>query len=139
IGQVPRLATLIVPAALVCAAAGAVAAVAALRRRPDWLVGALAAGTLPMMLIVLRAEVLAEPLFSWRPVAGALAATVPRDTEIVFEAPQEYQLVGGLAYYVGRPITLLEADGFVPPAYLARVDGMFLPRDVFERRWRAGE
>src|SRR5437867_139473 len=94
----------------------------------------------PLVGNVLRAEVVAEPLFSWRPVARALVAAVPADTEIVFESPQEYQLVGGLAYYTERPITLLAPDGFVPPTYLApHIDGMFVPRDAFERRWRAGE
>jgi hypothetical protein len=78
-------------------------------------------------------------LFSWRPVARALAA-VPPDVEIVFEAPEEYQLVGGLAFYTGRPITLLAIPGFVPPTYLAAdVRHMFLPRDEFARRWRAGD
>src|SRR5262245_20403280 len=49
-------------------------------------------------------------------------------------------LVGGLAYYTGRRITLLEPPGFVPPTYLAgRSGGMFLSRAAFERRWRAGE
>jgi hypothetical protein len=60
--------------------------------------------------------------------------------EIVFEAPEEYQLVGGLAYYTRRRITLLEPPGFVPPTYLAgRTEEMFLPRPAFERRWAAGE
>jgi 4-amino-4-deoxy-L-arabinose transferase-like glycosyltransferase len=139
IEQVPGLVHLVVPAAIVCVTAGAIAALAALGRRPDWLVGALAAGMMPLVLVVLRAEVLAEPLFSWRPVARALTA-VPPDTEVVFEAPEQYQLVGGLAYYAEREITLLAVDGFVPPSYLAgRLEGMFLPRDAFERRWRAGE
>ena len=49
-------------------------------------------------------------------------------------------LVGGLAYYTGRRITLLEPPGFVSPTYLAgRSGGMFLSRAAFERRWRAGE
>ena len=69
-------------------------------------------------------------------MAGREAGEV---AEIVFEAPMEYQLVGGLAYYTGRRITLLEPPGFVPPTYLARQAGaMFLPRADLERRWRAG-
>lgn len=89
---------------------------------------------------MLRAEVRAEPLFSWRPLAHALTAAVPADTEIVFEAPQEYQLVGGLAYYTEHRITLLAPAGFVAPTYLAgQTEQMFLARETFVRRWRAGE
>ena len=114
--------------------------IVAARRRPDGLVAVLALATVPLAVIVLRAEVEAEPIFSWRPLAHALAATVPPDTEIVFEAPHEYQLVGGLAYYTERRITLLLPPGFVPPRYLVgRTEEMFLPRETFARRWRAGE
>jgi hypothetical protein len=87
--------------------------------------------------IVLTAEGMVEPLFSWRPVARAILESVPPDTEIVFESPSEYQLVGGLAYYTGRRITLLEPPGFVPPTYLRdHVASMFLSRADLERRWR---
>src|SRR6185503_15589377 len=89
---------------------------------------------------VLRAEVEAEPLFSWRPVARALARAVPPDVPIVFEAPEEYQLVGGLVFYTRRRIELLAPPGFVPPTYLnGAVRDMFVARPVFEARWRAGE
>src|SRR5262249_59095048 len=45
--------------------------------------------------------------------------------------------VGGLAYYTGRRITLLEPPGFVPPTYLAgRSGGGFLSRAALQRRWR---
>src|SRR5438067_2351338 len=138
--QVPGLLALVAPAAAVVAGAGVLAALAALGRRPDWLVAALAASMVPLAAVVLRAEVLAEPLFSWRPAARALVAAVPREVEVVFEAPEEYQQVGGLAYYSERRITLLEPPGFVPPTYLAgHTREMFLARAAFERRWRAGE
>src|SRR5436190_7387702 len=94
----------------------------------------------PLAAIVLRAEGVAEPLFSWRPVARALVAAVPPEVAVVFESPEEYQQVGGLAYYTERRITLLEPPGFVPPTYLAgHAREMFLARPAFERRWRAGE
>jgi len=124
----------------VVAGAGVLAALAALGRRPDWLVAALAASMVPLAAVVLRAEGVAEPLFSWRPAARALVAAVPREVEVVFESPEEYQQVGGLAYYSERRITLLEPPGFVPPSYLAgHTREMFLARAAFERRWRAGE
>ena len=137
--QVPGLLALAAPAALVVAGAGVLATLAALGRRPDRLVAVLAASMVPLAAIVLCAEGVAEPLFSWRPVARALAA-VPPEVEVVFESPAEYQQVGGLAYYTERRITLLEPPGFVPPTYLAgHTREMFLARAAFERRWRAGE
>src|SRR2546428_641423 len=107
---------------------------------PGWLVAVLAASMVPLAAIVLRAEGVAETLFSWRPVARALVAAVPPEVAVVFESPEEYQQVGGLAYYTERRITLLEPPGFVPPTYLAgHAREMFLARAAFERRWRAGE
>ena len=94
----------------------------------------------PFAATVLHAEARAEALFSWRPLARALIAAVPPGVEVVFESPEEYQQVGGLAYYTERRITLLEPPGFVPPTYLAgHMREMFLARAPFERRWRAGE
>jgi hypothetical protein len=59
-------------------------------------------------------------------VAAVLEERVGRPAEVVFEAPIEYQFVGGLDFYLGREVTLLEpAAGFVPPTYLeAYVGGM---------------
>ena len=140
IAQVPGLLALVPPAATVLAMAGVLAAFAAARRRPGVLVGTLAAVAVSFAVIVVRAEVAAEPFFSWRPLARALEAAVPADTEVVFEAPEEYQLVGGLAYYTRRRVTLLEPPGFVAPAYLAgRTDEVFLSRANFAQRWQAGE
>jgi len=140
IAQVPELVSLATPAAAAVAVAGGLAAVAAFRRRADWMVATLALSVVPLVLIVLRAEVVAEPLFSWRPLARELVSRTSPDTEIVFEAPEEYQLVGGLVFYGGRPVTLLRPAGFVPPTYLdGKVEEMFVARSAFESRWRAGE
>jgi len=138
--QAPGLLALVAPAAAVVAGAGVLIALAALWRRPDWLVATLAASMVPFAAIVLHAEARAEALFSWRPLARALVAAVPPGVEVVFESPEEYQQVGGLAYYTERRIALLEPPGFVPPTYLAgHMREMFLARAPFERRWRAGE
>jgi 4-amino-4-deoxy-L-arabinose transferase-like glycosyltransferase len=140
IAQAPGLLPLAAPAGATLVAVGGVVAGAALLGRPALAWAALAAGTVPLAAIVLTAEARAEALFSWRPVARALAARVAADGEVVFEAPEEYQLVGGLAYYTGRHVTLLAVPGFVPPTYLAdHMRGMFLDRDAFGRRWQAGE
>jgi len=141
IADAPELLALVRPAASVVLIGGVLAALASFWRRPDLLVGSLAVSMIPLVGIVLRAEVAAEPLFSWRPVATMLTASLSPETEIVFEAPEEYQLVGGLAFYTRRRITLLEpAVRFIPPTYLrGQMDAMFLSRPDFERRWRAGE
>ena len=136
IADVPAVLDLAPRAGVLLAVTGTLVAFAAIRRRADFLVAILAASTVPLALIVLRAEQLVEPLFSWRPAARVLTA-VPQ-AEIVFEAPIEYQLVGGLAYYTGRRITLLEPRGFVPPGYLrSSATSMFLSWPEFERRWRS--
>ena len=78
------------------------------------------------------------PLLSAKAVAEAIDGRVGRDASIVFEAPIEYQLVGGLDFYLRRDVTLLEpAAGFVPPTYLqGRVEEMFIDRTELERWWR---
>jgi hypothetical protein len=140
IAEAPDLLALARPAASVLAVGGLLALVASVRRRVDVLVATLAVAMVALVGIVLRAEVAAEPLFSWRPIANVLTASVAPDTEVVFESPEEYQIVGGLVFYARRRITLLEPPGFVPPTYLVDLtDSMFLARGEFERRWRAGE
>src|SRR5439155_66726 len=80
--QVPGLLALVAPAAAVVAGAGVLATLTALGRRPDWLVAALAASTVPVAAVVLRADGAGEALFSWRPVARVLVAAVPREVEV---------------------------------------------------------
>ena len=138
ISEVPALLGLVVPAGAVMLVGGTLCAVAVTRQWPRLVLVGLAASAVAMVGIVLRAEAFAEPLFSWRPLAQVVAG-VPPGTDIVFEAPEEYQIVGGLAYYTGRHITLLEVPEFVPPGYLTeQAKTMFLPRAEFERRWQAG-
>jgi 4-amino-4-deoxy-L-arabinose transferase-like glycosyltransferase len=137
ITQVPAVLDLALPAALTLTATGAGVIVGAAQRRVSVAAAAIALGMVPMIAIVLRAQAGTEAVFSWRPVARALVASVPPETEIVFEAPDEYQLVGGLAYYTQRRIALLRPPGWVAPTYLEpHVAGMFLDRDEFARRWR---
>jgi 4-amino-4-deoxy-L-arabinose transferase-like glycosyltransferase len=137
--QAPGMMVLIRPAAATALFAGVLLAVAALARSATGIVAAWALGTVPFLAIVVRALIEAEALFSWRPVARALER-VPAGTEIVFQAPIEYQIVGALDFYLGGSVTMLEpADGYVPPAYLrGRMQGMFISRDELERRWRSG-
>src|SRR5262249_42161031 len=92
--------------------------------------------TLPMLVIVLLAEADVEPVFSWKPLAIAVRAQLPQSVDIVLEAPVEYQLVGLLAFYTRRRITLLEPVDFTPPTYLERLRGLLLSRPEFEHRWK---
>lgn len=139
LAQEPRLIALAGPAGTAALAGGVMLAWGTRWRRASLGAAGLAVFTIPLLVIVLRAEVVAEPLFSWKPVGEALARRVPADVEIVFESPEEYQLVGGLVFYTGRPITMIEPANFVPPTYLeSQVKHMFLARSEFDRRWSAG-
>lgn len=140
IAQAPQLLSFAPLAGTVVAATGAAMTIAAARRHATHFVAVLAVAMVPLSAIVVAAEAEAEPLFSWRLPARSVMSAAGPETEIVFEAPREYQLVAGLVFYTGRRVTLLEHPGFVPPAYLEPVmDGMFLSRAEFARRWQAGE
>jgi hypothetical protein len=130
---------LMLPAAVVLLGAGAVVAAGALRGHATVVVATLAAACMAFAAIVVRAEVAVEPLFSWRPVAEAIRG-LPPETAVVFEAPIEYQQVGGLVFYTGRAIEILEPPGFVPPTYLVPVfANMFVTRAELARRWASSE
>jgi 4-amino-4-deoxy-L-arabinose transferase-like glycosyltransferase len=137
--EAPGLMALIVPASLAVGGAGVLLGIAALARSATGTVAAMAVGTVPLLAILVRALIEAEPLFSWRPVARALAR-VPPTTEIVFQAPVEYQIVGALDFYLRRSVTMLEPPGgYTPPTYLeGRTQGMFISRDELDRRWQSG-
>lgn len=138
--QVPAFLDLVAPAAVCATLGGALLAVAVLMRRPRLVAGGLALVGVPLIAIVLRAEAVAEPLFSWKPVGEMVRTRVPEDVPVVFESPEEYQIVGGLVFYSGRRIEMLEPPGFIPPTYLeGRTEEMFLRRADFERRWQSGE
>jgi hypothetical protein len=130
---------LIVPGALVACWAGVLLVAAAIVRSAPAIVAAGVVGIAPFLGVLVAALIGAEALFSWRPTAAALAQ-VPPATEIVFEAPVEYQIVGGLLFYLERPVTMLEPPGgYTPPTYLeGRMQGLFIERDELERRWRSG-
>jgi 4-amino-4-deoxy-L-arabinose transferase-like glycosyltransferase len=137
--QAPGLMSLIVPASLAIGGAGVLLGGAALARSATAVVAAVAVGTVPLLAILVRALIEAEALFSWRPVARALER-VPTATEVVFQAPVEYQIVGALDFYLRRSVTMLEPPGgYTPPTYLSgRTQGMFISRDELDRRWHSG-
>jgi Dolichyl-phosphate-mannose-protein mannosyltransferase len=77
-----------------------------------------------------------EPLFSWRPFARLIREAAPDESRVFFRAEDEYQLCGGLNYYLEQRIDLLAPPSWVPPTFLVgRADGLFTPRGEFEREW----
>jgi 4-amino-4-deoxy-L-arabinose transferase-like glycosyltransferase len=134
--QAHGLMTLVLPTAFVLGVGGLALALSVHARRPRALLAAIAGMTIPMLAIVLRAQAEVEPFFSWKPLASSVLARLPESVDVVLEAPMEYQLVGGLAFYTKRRITLLEPVDFTPPTYLERLrDGLFISRPEFARRW----
>jgi hypothetical protein len=77
-----------------------------------------------------------EPLFSWRPFARLIREAAPNESRVFFRAEDEYQLCGGLNYYLEQRVDLLAPPGWVPPTFLVgRTDRLFTPRGEFEWEW----
>ena len=52
----------------------------------------------------------------------------------------QYQLCGGLDFYLGRSAELLEPAGFEPPTYLLReADEIFISRERSREAWASAE
>jgi hypothetical protein len=80
------------------------------------------------------------PVNSSAPVAEAIAHVATPETQIVFEAPTEYQLVAGLTFYLRRPVTLLRPPGFVEPTYLLpHRNALFIDRAGFTELWQRSD
>ena len=78
-----------------------------------------------------------EPLFSWRPFARMIQETVPQGSRVFFRAEDEYQLCGGLNFYLERRLDLLSPLGWTPPTFLeGRAAYLFTPRVELEEAWR---
>jgi hypothetical protein len=78
-----------------------------------------------------------ESLFSWRPFARMIQETVPQGSRVFFRAEDEYQLCGGLNFYLERRLDLLSPPGWTPPTFLeSRAAYLFTPRIELEEAWR---
>src|SRR5262249_24288559 len=89
-----------------------------------------------LLLFVQTAHEPVEPLFSWRPFVHYIHEAAPTESRVFFRAEDEYQLCGGLNYYLGQRVDLLAPPGWVPPTFLAgRADRLFTPRVEFEQEW----
>ncbi len=82
----------------------------------------------------------AEPLVGARPLIRGLDPALLAESEIAYEAGEEYQQCGVLDYYLQRKILLLEPPGFIPPTYLKRdISRLFVKRDRFQQDWTHGD
>ncbi len=80
-----------------------------------------------------------EPLFSWRPFARHIRESEPTDSRVFFRAEDEYQLCGGLNYYLAQRIDLLAPPGWTPPTFLlGHTNRLFTSREELARQWQAG-
>lgn len=71
------------------------------------------------------------------PLLDAVRSSIRPDTEVVYEAPVEYQTVASINFYLRRKIHVLGPEDFVPPTYLVPyVDRLFLDRTQLARWWR---
>ena len=91
-----------------------------------------------LLVVVQLAHERVEPLFSWRPLAAHIHAVAPAGARVFFHASDEYQLCGGLSYYLaGQRLDLLMPPGWVAPTFLeGRVEHLFTSEDVFAAAWR---
>jgi hypothetical protein len=109
------------------------------RRRAAGATLAVVATALVLFGFVQIAHERVEPLFSWRRFAETIRADFPADTPVFFRAPDEYQLCGGLDFYMRRYVALLAPPHWVSPTFLVgRTDRLFTPRAAFVRAWRNG-
>jgi len=97
------------------------------------------AGTAALLFVVQLAHERAEALFSWRPFAEIIHTRAPNGARVFFRASDEYQLCGGLEYYLRQPLDLLAPPGWVPPTFLAgRTERLFTSPAELARVWREG-
>ncbi len=97
------------------------------------------AGTAMLLVVVQVAHERVEALFSWRPFAEMIHARAPDGARVFFRASDEYQLCGGLEYYLRQPLDLLAPSGWVPPTFLAgRAERLFTSPAELARLWREG-
>src|SRR5207244_11089179 len=71
------------------------------------------AGTAALLFVVQLAHERAEALFSWRPFAEIIHTRAPNGARVFFRASDEYQLCGGLEYYLRQPLELVAPAGLV--------------------------
>jgi 4-amino-4-deoxy-L-arabinose transferase-like glycosyltransferase len=81
----------------------------------------------------------AAPLVSARQGFEGIPPALMAQSTVAYEVGEEYQLCGGLDFYLRRRLLLLEPPGFIPPTYMdGHVDELFVKPERFWREWRQG-
>ncbi len=103
----------------------------------------LAAGTVMAVVFlgfVQIAHERVESLFSWRPFAHAIRDTMHPGVATFFRASDEYQLCGGLDYYLERHVALLAPPSWVAPTFLEQHTArLFTPATTLAHAWQTGD
>jgi len=128
---------LVRPALLPLAAALLGAAMLLARGRTRLAVTAWTAGAVALLIAAQLAHERVEAMFSWRPFAAAIRELTPTP-RVFFRASDEYQLCGGLDYYLGGDVALLAPPGWVPPTFLEGHARLFTPRAELMESWPHG-
>ncbi len=138
--EAPGLLPMAKYAALSVFALGVTAFAMAATGRTGWALGTLGIGFLFFSPLVGRGLAIAEVFTSPRPLLAKISPALLDQSELVYEAGQEYQLCAGLNFYTRRKVLLQEPPGgFIPPTYLQhRREAMFIRRADLQARWSAG-
>src|SRR5207244_5925109 len=76
---------------------------------------------------------------SWRRSTAMFPGGARVGGHVFFRAPGEYQLCGGLEYYLRQRLALLAPPGWVPPTFVAgRTERLFTSPAELARVWREG-
>lgn len=137
---VPKLLPLVFTAMSAVTIAGAVSTALIGLRRPAPALLAVVLSFLVFCGCAARALGEINALASARYVIRRLDPHLLAQSEVAYEAGDEYQLCGVLNFYLGRRILLPEPPGFIPPTYLRRhVGRLFADRKQFYREWARGD
>jgi hypothetical protein len=81
-----------------------------------------------------------DALLSSRQLIANIDPALLSRSAVAYEAGTEYQLCGGLNFYLRRRLLILEPPGFIPPTYLEHsMDRLFVKPDRFWSEWRQGK
>jgi hypothetical protein len=81
-----------------------------------------------------------DALISSRHLIASIGPSLLSQSTVAYEAGTEYQLCGGLNFYLRRRLLILKPHGFILPTYLEHsMDRLFVKPDRFWSEWRQGK
>lgn len=114
-----------------------VATLLALVKRNSVALGVWVATFLLFGAVACRSLAGVDSLTSSRPLIATMDPLLLSHSTLAYDAGEEYQLCGGLNFYLRRRLLLLKPPGFIPPTYLrGEVNRLFTERDRFWDEWR---